>query len=170
MEDGGGFRTGASFKKAPEGRRYRGCCEPMDYIYLGGGNSKIFLIFILLFGERIQFDYSNIFQIRWFNHQLLVVQHWAFIIPMVTSLSPNVGGVYPKEPEPERVEDLELHRGQFVKMSHFLQVQTCKRWFGPGGPTNFLNKTLVLVLLVFFAWIYLERTFFARLLGKKLVS
>ena len=36
---------------------------------LGGGNSKIFVIFIPKIGELIQFD-DHIFQMGWFNHQV----------------------------------------------------------------------------------------------------
>ena len=35
-----------------------------------GGNSNIFLIFIPIPGEMIQFD-EHIFQMGWFNHQLV---------------------------------------------------------------------------------------------------
>ena len=43
-------------------------------IILGGGNSNIFLILILFFWEMIQFDEHNIFQMGWFNHQLVIIQ------------------------------------------------------------------------------------------------
>lgn len=55
-------------------------------------------------------------------------------------------------------------------MSHFLQVQTCKRWFGPGGPTNFLDKNSCLCRwysLLGYTWSALF--FWLRLIGKKLV-
>ena len=162
MEDGGGFGTGASFNKTPKGRRWGEVVKPLDYIYLGGGNKKSLKppvlsihrvgavthclwqdrwrcfsrIFISsLFGERIQFDYSNIFANGLVQPPTTSsTKHWAFIIiPMVTR-------VYPTEPEPESSWRFgSCTGGQFVNMSHFLQVQTCKRWFGPGGPTIFLK-------------------------------
>ena len=39
---------------------------------LGGGNAKIFGIFNPKIGEMIQFD-DRIFQMGWFNHQLVYV-------------------------------------------------------------------------------------------------
>ena len=41
--------------------------------FLGGG-FKCFFVFIPSPGEMMQFDYSNIFQWGWFNHQLVLFQ------------------------------------------------------------------------------------------------
>ena len=40
------------------------------YVLLGGGFLNVFLIFIPICGEMIQFD-DHIFQMVWFNHQLV---------------------------------------------------------------------------------------------------
>ena len=42
-----------------------------EHVGLGGGNSHIFDFPPRIPGQMIQFDHSNIFQMGWFNHQLL---------------------------------------------------------------------------------------------------
>ena len=45
----------------------------------GGGNSNIFGIFTPILGEMIQFD-EHIFQMGWFNHQLVAVFFFVFLV------------------------------------------------------------------------------------------
>ena len=55
----------------PPGRGWVFVGPKKDGVSLGGGNSNdIFGIFIPIFGETIQF-YEHIFQMGWFNHQLV---------------------------------------------------------------------------------------------------
>jgi len=76
-------------------------------LIFGGGNSDIFLIFIPNFGEMIQFD-EHIFQMGWFNHQLVMENLWKMIFPYFSlsifdvvpavKICSGVSIVYPSRP------------------------------------------------------------------------